>query len=128
MCRHGIHRQFGSLRAERLCCCDLVKLKVRDIAHGTQVLSRAMIMQQKTHQPVQFEITEQTRDAVSNWIKDANLNSNDYLFKSRYKDSPHISTRQYARIVDRWVSSIGLDPVNYASHSIRRIKVSLIYR
>ncbi len=112
----------------KLRCCDLVKLKVRDIAHGTQVLSRAMIMQQKTHQPVQFEITEQTRDAVSNWIKHANLNSNDYLFKSRYKDSPHISTRQYARIVDRWVSSIGLDPVNYGTHSIRRTKVSLIYR
>jgi len=112
----------------KLRCCDLVKLQVRDIAHGTQILSRATIMQQKTHQPVQFEITEQTRDAVSNWIKHANLNSNDYLFKSRYKDSPHLSTRQYARIVDRWVSSIGLDPVNYGTHSIRRTKVSLIYR
>ncbi len=112
----------------KLRCCDLVKLKVRDVAHGTEILNRAMIMQQKTHQPVQFEITEQTRDAVSNWIKLENLNSNDYLFKSRYKDSPHISTRQYARIVDRWVSSIGLDPINYGTHSIRRTKVSLIYR
>ncbi len=112
----------------KLRSCDRVKLKVRDIAHGTQVLNRAMIMQQKTHQPVQFEIPEQTRDAVSIWIKNANLNSNDYLFKSRYKGSPHISTRQYARIIDRWVSSIGLDPVNYGTHSIRRTKVSLIYR
>ncbi len=59
----------------KLRCCDLVKLKVRDVAHGTQILNRAMIMQQKTHQPVQFEITEQTRDAVSNWIKQANLTS-----------------------------------------------------
>lgn len=73
----------------KLRSCDLVTLQVRDIAHGTQILNRAMIMQQKTRQPVQFEITEQTREAVSNWIKHANLNSNDYLFKSRYKDSPH---------------------------------------
>ena len=119
---------FNMAIDSKLRCCDLVKLQVRDVTHGTQILSRAMIMQQKAHQPVQFEITEQTREAVSNWIKHANLNSNDYLFKSRYKDSLHISTRQYARIVDRWVSSIGLDPVNYGTHSIRRTKVSLIYR
>jgi integrase len=85
-------------------------------------------MQQKTQQPVQFEITKQTREALSDWIKQAGLTSNDYLFKSRYKDSPHISTRQYARIVNAWVTSIGLDPTECGTHSIRRTKVSLIYR
>jgi integrase len=68
--------------------CDLVKLKVRDVAHGDQVLKRAMVMQQKTHQPVQFEITEQTRNSVSDWIKQAKLKSDDYLFPSRIHDSP----------------------------------------
>jgi len=57
-----------------------------------------------------------------------NLKYEDYLFKSRFKCSPHISTRQYARIVESWVSKIGLDPANYGTHSIRRTKVSLIYR
>lgn len=112
----------------KLRSCDLVKLRLPDIAHGAEIAKRAMIMQQKTKQPVQFEITEQTREAVSNWIKVANLGSNDYLFKSRFKNSPHISTRQYARIVNSWVSGIGLDPAKYGTHSIRRTTASLIYR
>ncbi len=92
--------------------CDLVKLKVRDVAHGDQALKRAMVMQQKTHQPVQFEITEQTRGAMIDWIKHAKLKSDDFLFPSRIHDSPHITTRQYARIVEKWVASIGLNPAN----------------
>lgn len=112
----------------KLRSCDLVKLHVRDISHGNSIARRAMIMQQKTNQPVQFEITEQTRESLSQWVASANLTSNDYLFKSRFSDSPHISTRQYARIVKSWVESIGLDPNDYGTHSMRRTKVSLIYR
>ncbi len=77
----------------KLRSCDLVKLKVRDICHGNVVSSRAMVMQQKTHQPVQFEITVQTREALSCWINMKELQSDDYLFKSRLGNSPHISTR-----------------------------------
>lgn len=108
--------------------CDLVKLKVRDVTHGDQVAKRTMIMQQKTHQPVQFEITEQTRASVSEWIRKAKLKSEDYLFPSRIHDSLHITTRQYARIVEKWVASIGLNPADYGTHSFRRTKASLIYR
>ena len=85
-------------------------------------------MQKKTHQPVQFEITEQTRNSISDWIKHANLSGHDYLFPSRVKQSTHISTRQYARIVEFWVSDIGLDPSVYGTHSMRRTKASLIYK
>lgn len=92
--------------------CDLVDLRVRDIAHGNQIMSRAIVMQQKTKRPVQFELTEQTREAVAAWIAKANLNSEQYLFPSRLSKSPHITTRQYARIVHRWVGSIGLDPAD----------------
>ena len=112
----------------KLRSCDLVKLQVRDVAHGTQILKRAMILQQKTQQPVQFELTAQTRETLSTWIQQAGLNSGDFLFKSRRKHAAHISTRQYARIVSGWVASIGLDPADYGTHSIRRTKVSLIYR
>ncbi len=112
----------------KLRSCDLVKLRVRDISHGHMISKRAMVMQQKTHQPVQFEITEQTREAISNWIKDAGLKSDEYLFKSRFSRSPQISTRQYARIVDNWVAMIGLDPNEYGTHSMRRTKVSLVYK
>jgi len=96
---------------------DLVKLRVLDVAHGGVVSKRAMVMQQKTHQPVQFEITEQIRDALSSWISYAQLTGNDCLFKSRLKKSLHLSTRQYARIVKSWVSQIGLDPSAYGTHS-----------
>ena len=108
--------------------CDLVKLRVLDVAHGGVVSKRAMVMQQKTQQPVQFEITEQTREAISNWVNYAHLNGNDYLFKSRLKKSVHLSTRQYARIVKSWISQIGLDPSAYGTHSFRRTKATLIYR
>ncbi|MDH3378713.1 MAG: tyrosine-type recombinase/integrase [Gammaproteobacteria bacterium] len=112
----------------KLRSCDLLRLRVRDVAHSGTIAKRAMIMQQKTQQPVQFEIMEQTRTAIGNWIADSRLNNGDYLFKSRYRNSPHISTRQYARIVGSWVSEIGLDPATYGTHSLRRTKASLIYR
>jgi integrase len=108
--------------------CDLVKLRLKDIVHGNHVLKRAIIMQQKTHQPVQFEITEQTRDAITAWIAFAGFTREDYLFKSRIHDSLHISTKQYARIVKSWAEQIGLDPVDYGTHSLRRTKACLIYR
>ena len=112
----------------KLRSCDLVKIRIRDVTHGTSISKREMVMQQKTGQPVQFEITEQTRDSISNWINSAELMSDDYLFKSRNRSSCHLSTRQYARLVDNWVRAIGLDPGEYGTHSMRRTKASLIYR
>lgn len=112
----------------KLRACDLVKMRVRDICRGEHVSPRATVMQQKTSRPVQFEITQPTRDAVSEWIKEARLEQDDYLFPSRIHDSPHIGTRQYARIVDSWVTEIGLNPSEYGTHSMRRTKASLIYR
>jgi site-specific recombinase XerD len=85
-------------------------------------------VQQKTLRPVQFEITESTRVALADWIPLSSLASNDFLFPSRVRSSPHLSIRQYARIVDTWVEEIGLDPAAYGTHSIRRTKPSLIYR
>lgn len=108
--------------------CDLVELHVRDIAQGNQVCSRAIIMQRKTHRPVQFEITAQTRESVSAWITKAQLKPEQFLFPSRIHDSPHISTRQYAKIVKKWVTSIGLDQYAYGTHTMRRTKATLIYR
>lgn len=108
--------------------CDLVQLKVRDICHGDQVATRAIVMQQKTQRPVQFEITQATREAVQNWIKLDGLKSEDYLFRSRIHESPHLGTRQYARILDGWVEELGLDPAAYGTHSMRRTKATLIYR
>ena len=112
----------------KLRACDLTKLRVRDIAHGEHVSSRAIVMQQKTHHPVQFEITEQTRTVLEAWMHQAHLHSEDFLFPSRLHDSDHLSTRQYARIVKAWVTAIGLDPTMYGTHTLRRTKASLIYR
>lgn len=108
--------------------CDLVKPRISDITQGGRVQSRAQVIQQKTQRPVQFEITDQARLAVEQWIEKASLHPTAYLFPSRIKDSPHVSTRQYARIVQGWVESIGLDPTAYGTHSLRRTKASLIYR
>ena len=108
--------------------CDLVNLRVRDITHGNQILARAMVVQQKTQRPVQFEITQARRDAVQAWIKLAGLKSEGFLFPSRIHESPRLGTRQYARILGGWVHEIGLDPADYGTHSMRRTKATLIYR
>lgn len=112
----------------KLRSCDLVALRVSDITVADSVRERAVIVQQKTGRPVQFELTEQTRVSVDAWIVQRELRSGDYLFPSRVHTCPHLSTRQYARIVKRWVESIGLDPYKYGTHSLRRTKAALIYK
>lgn len=108
--------------------CDLVRVRVEDVATGGTVKPRAAIIQKKTGRPVQFEITEQTRRTLGDLIRRHNLVANDFLFPSRLAGSPHLSTRQYARIVQGWVGSIGLNPATYGTHSLRRTKAALIYR
>lgn len=112
----------------KLRACDLTALKVEDVAAGGEVKTRGIIVQKKTGRPVQFEITEQTRIAIRNLMSRHYLRSSDFLFQSRLVSSPHLSTRQYARIVQGWVRSIGLNPATYGTHSLRRTKAALIYR
>lgn len=108
--------------------CDLVKLKVSDVAYSGSVSSRATVLQQKTGSPVQFELTKGTREAVAALIKLGNLHSKDYLFKSRVGSCQHISTRQYNRIFHGWIAKLGLEDSLYSTHSMRRSKPYLIYK
>ena len=126
--RHRDLALFNLAIDSKLRACDLLKLRVSDVSNSGRVSSRAMIMQQKTHRPVQFEIMAQTRESIAVWIRLAGLLASDFLFPSRLFRSPHISTRQYARIVESWVIGIGLDPATYGTHSLRRSKASLIYK
>jgi integrase len=112
----------------KLRSCDLVKLKVQDIAHGARILKRALVIQQKTKRPAQFEITPQTQESLLRWIGNKHLSGQSYLFPSRSKPDAHISTRQYARVVKSWLSLIGLLPEDYGTHSLRRTKATLIYK
>jgi len=112
----------------KLRACDLLSLRVSDVTSGTEVQSRAIVRQKKTKRPVRFEITARTRKSVEEWIEVQDLKGSDYLFPSRLRSSPHLSLRQYARVVESWVSSIGLDPTGYGTHSMRRTKATLIYR
>lgn len=97
--------------------CDLVKLRVRDIAQAGRISKRAIITQQKTNHPVRFEITGQSRESLTRWIASMGLMTSDFLFPSRIRTSPHISARQYSRIVDSWVNSIGLESANCGTHT-----------
>jgi integrase len=108
--------------------CDLVSLRVRDITHGEPVANRAIVQQKKTGRPVQFEITAPAREAAEAWRQEAHLQGDDFLFSSRIHNSPHIGTRQYARILRGWLKDIGLDWRDYGTHSMRRTKATLIYR
>ena len=112
----------------KLRACDLVKLRLDDICSGFKVRHRATIVQKKTGRPVQFEISEQSRNSVEAWLPMLRTTGSRFLFPSRLRGSPHISTRQYARLAHRWVESIGLETVLYGTHSMRRTKVAQIYR
>ncbi|MHB8454109.1 MAG: tyrosine-type recombinase/integrase [Acidiferrobacterales bacterium] len=107
---------------------DLVNLQVRDITHCNQILARATVVQRKTQQPALFELTESTRTAVAAWIRKKHLKPEQYLFRSRLAKSPHVSTRQYARIVHHWVAAAGLGSTFYGTHTMRRTKATLIYK
>ena len=112
----------------KLRACDLVKLRLDDICSVAKVRNRATIVQEKTGRPVQFEITEQSRSSVEAWLPRLRATGTRYLFPTRLHASPHISTRQYARLVHRWVESIGLESASYGTHSMRRTKAAQIYR
>lgn len=100
----------------KLRACDHLGLRICDIAHESHVNSRTVVMQQKTRRPVQLEITEMSRDDLQEWTRTAGLRGSDFLFPSRSGHSPHLSTRQYARIVHRWVRQVGLDSSCWHTH------------
>lgn len=108
--------------------CDLVKLRVSDVAQGGAVRQRTTVVQQKTGRPVPFEITESTRDALTAWLAIRGRRADDWLFPSRSRAGEHITTRQYARLVDQWVAMVDLDPEMFGAHSLRRTKVALVYK
>lgn len=108
--------------------CDLVRLKVSDVYSAGSIRERAMIIQKKTGQPVQFEITKLTAASVLSQIHQADLISTDSLFPSRNNSSKHLSTRQYHRIVVQWVSGAGLETSDSGTHTLRRTKVAQLYR
>ena len=108
--------------------CDVVKLRISDVTVGGQVRQRSMVVQQKTGTPVTFEISETARESLRAWLTIREGKPGEFLFPSRIDRSSHISTRQYARLVDEWVAAIGLDPALFGTHSLRRTKASLVYK
>ena len=108
--------------------CDLVKIRIRDVVAGPEIRTRAIVTQQKTGRPVQFEITSDVRASLLAWLERRGGTVEDYAFPSRVNHADHISTRQYSRLVDEWVSAIGLRADEYGTHSLRRTKASMIYK
>jgi integrase len=119
---------FNTAIDSKLRGCDLVALRVSDLAPGGVLRQRAIIVQKKTHRPVPFELTEPTREALATWLDKRGERADDWLFPSRSAPGDHMSTRQYARLVDRWVGMIDLEPRAYGTHSLRRTKVALVYK
>jgi integrase len=108
--------------------CDVVALKVEDVAPSGFAVDRATVRQKKTGRPVRFELTEQTRQSVDEYMKAANRKRGEFLFPGRRGTGRSMTTRQYARLVSEWIASIGLDPMLFGTHSLRRTKATLIYR
>jgi integrase len=108
--------------------CDVVKMRIGDLVLGGQVRARAIVVQAKTGKPVQFEVMADARASLLAWLERRGGTLNDYVFPSRIDHSGHLSTRQYARLVDEWVVGVGLRREEYGTHSLRRTKASIIYK
>ena len=108
--------------------CDVVAIKVEDIAASAYTADRATVRQKKTGRPVRFELSEQTRQAIDDYLKAANKRSGEFLFTGRRGHEKSMTTRQYARLVSEWIGSVGLDPRLFGTHSLRRTKATLIYQ
>ncbi len=109
--------------------CDVVSIRVEDIAPRGYAVDRATVRQKKTgHPPVRFEITEQTRQALDDYMKATGKQPGQFLFTGRRGADRCLTTRQYARLVSEWIASIGLDPTLFGTHSLRRTKATLIYK
>jgi integrase len=108
--------------------CDLVALRVDDVAPNGYAIDRATVRQRKTGRPVRFELTEVTRQAVDEYLRVSSLKPGQYLFPGHFGPGRPLTTRQYARLVCQWVRGIGLDPLKYATHSMRRTKARLYRR
>jgi len=119
---------FNTAIDSKLRGCDLVRLKVSDVFGAGVIKERVSVLQSKTKSPVRFELTEGTRRSLLEWINHPLMTGHQYLWPGRFHDRPHISTRQYARMLKTWVKSIGLEPSAYGTHSMRRTKVAQIYK
>jgi integrase len=108
--------------------CDVVAIRVEDVAAGGYTADRATVRQKKTGRPVRFELSEQTRQAVDDYLRTANKRPGEFLFTGRRGANRNMTTRQYARLVSEWIGSVGLDPRLFGTHSLRRTKATLIYR
>lgn len=108
--------------------CDLVKIRMGDLVSGGRIRNRAIVTQKKTGRPVQFELLEPARSTLLSWLERRGGTLDDFAFPSRVDRTGHISTRQYARLVDEWVEAIGLNKEDYGTHSLRRTKAALIYK
>ena len=107
--------------------CDVVALKVDDVAPGGYAADRASVRQKKTGRPVKFELTESIRQAIDDYLRATGKKSGAYLFTG-WRQTGHMTTRQYARLLSHWIADIGLDPHLFGTHSLRRTKATLIYR
>jgi integrase len=108
--------------------CDVVAIRVEDVAAGGYTADRATVRQKKTGRPVRFELSEQTRQAVDDYLKATGKRPGEFLFAGRRGPDRNMTTRQYARLVSEWIGSVGLDPRLFGTHSLRRTKATLIYR
>jgi site-specific recombinase XerC len=108
--------------------CDVVKFRIGDLVLGGQIRSRAIVIQAKTGRPVQFELMSDARASLLAWLERRGGTLADYVFPSRIDHADHLSTRQYARLVDEWVVGVGLRREEYGTHSLRRTKASIIYK
>jgi len=126
--RHRDLALFNIAIDSKLRGCDVVALKVEDVAPHGYTMDRAMVRQKKTGRPVKFEITEQSRQAIDEYLIRRIESEHRFIFPGRRRTDCHLSTRQYARLVSRWISDVGLDSALFGTHSLRRTKATLIYR
>lgn len=111
----------------KLRSCDLLSLRVRDVATQDQIFERVQWTQRKTGIDVQFEVTPRTQQSLSRWVQSSALSANDFIFQSERRNNQPISYSYYRTIIRSWAEQLGLDADLYGTHSMRRTKATLVY-
>lgn len=112
---------------------DLVRLLVRDVAEHDasgvmKIRARCKVIQKKTDNEVAFEIGTETASSLRARLAASDKTEVDRLFTSYRSGWRALSTRQYERVIKDWVQLVGLNPMKYGTHSLRRTKVALLYK
>ena len=110
---------------------DLLVLRRKDLMHemSNEPKTEIKIRQRKTGKhTLLMPLSENSRDAIRKYLIDTNMDDHIFTGQLSHLTRKPITVKQYGRIVKGWMKMLGVEDIDqYASHSIRKCKSSIIF-